>query len=99
MLRHVVMFTWADDATPEQKQAVRDGLAELERATPWTRNFRFGENAGLAPDSYDWAVVVDFEDEADWRSYMRDASHQRLIVEQVRPATARRAAAQFHWDE
>ena len=64
MFRHVVLFTWKDDATEAQKQALHDGLAKLPPAIDTIRAYKFGPDAGLNPANCDYALVADFGDQA-----------------------------------
>lgn len=95
MFRHCVLFRWTDEASDDQKQAVRDGLAALPTLIPEIRRYRFGDDAGLAEGNFDFAVVADFDSADAWRTYAAHAEHQRLIAERVRPILAGRAAVQF----
>ena len=52
MIRHVVLFTWTPEATPEQLAAVAAGLASLPGQIPGVRAYHFGTDAGLV-DGHD----------------------------------------------
>jgi endonuclease/exonuclease/phosphatase family metal-dependent hydrolase len=97
MFRHVVMIGFSEEATEEQKQALRDGLAALPEQIPEIRTYRIGDDAGLAPDNYDLVVVGDFEDKEGYLTYRDHPVHQDLVKKLLRPITARRAAIQHEW--
>jgi hypothetical protein len=97
MFRHVVMIAFSEEATEEQKQALRDGLAALPEKIPEIRTYRIGDDAGLGPDNYDLVVVGDFEDQAGFLTYRSHPVHQDLVKNLLRPITARRAAIQHEW--
>lgn len=97
MLRHVVMFTWAEGATEGQKQAVRDGLNALPDQIPEIRSYKIGDDAGLAAGNYDFVVVGDFEDADAFVTYRDHPAHQKVIAECIRPILAQRAAVQHEW--
>jgi hypothetical protein len=46
MFRHVVLFTWTEDATQEQQQAVAAELRKLPAAIPELRAYQLGPDAG-----------------------------------------------------
>ena len=97
MFRHVVMIGFTEEATEEQKQALRDGLAALPEKIPEIRTYRIGDDAGLTPDNYDLVVVGDFEDQDGYLTYRDHPVHQDLVKNLLRPITARRAAIQHEW--
>jgi hypothetical protein len=97
MFRHVVMIGFSEEATEEQKQALRDGLAALPEHIPEIRMYRIGDDAGLSPDNYDLVVVGDFEDQDRFLTYRDHPVHQDLVKNLLRPIVARRAAIQHEW--
>lgn len=97
MVRHVALFRWADGVTEGQRQVVRDALAALPALIPELREYRFGDDAGLAEGNHDFAVVADFDDAAGFRAYQEHPEHRRVLTEVVRPLLAARAAVQFEW--
>jgi hypothetical protein len=97
MFRHVVMFKWSEGTTDEQKQALRDGLSALPEKITEIRTYRFGDDAGLTPDTFDFVIVADFEDRSGFLAYRDHPDHQAVVVELVRPITAVRAAVQHEW--
>ena len=59
-------------------------------------SYHCGPDLGMAgPHGYDFAVVGEFADEADWRVYMDDEEHERIRQELVLPWVADRAMVQF----
>ena len=97
MLRHVVLLRWKPEASEADKQAVRDGLAELPVAIPEIRRYVFGDDAGLADGNFDFAIVADFESRPDWQTYLTHDHHQRVIAERIRPILQTRAAVQYEF--
>jgi len=94
VIRHTVMLRWVDEATAEQREAVRTELSALPPVIPEIRSFTVGPDAGLAEGNYDLVVSGDFDDVAGWRTYMEHPVHQQVIVERIRPILAARAAVQ-----
>ncbi|MFG2071130.1 Dabb family protein [Nonomuraea maritima] len=95
MIRHIVLFTWTDEATDEQKAAVAAGLAELPGLIPQIRAFTASADAGFNQGNADFAVVADFDSEDDYLVYRDDPRHQAVIAERIKPILASRAAAQL----
>ena len=95
MFRHVVLFTWKDDATQAQKQALHDELAKMPPAIDVIRAYKFGPDAGINPANYHYAVVADFDDAAGYVTYRDHPVHRALVENYVTPIVAGRAAAQF----
>lgn len=95
MFRHVVLLTWIPEATAAQRRTVLDALATLPAAIPEIRDYRFGEDAGLAESNASLAVVADFDDAAAYQVYATHPEHVRVIAEHIRPILASRTAAQY----
>ncbi|MCZ7525991.1 MAG: Dabb family protein [Acidimicrobiia bacterium] len=95
MLRHVSLLTWTPEATAEQRQAVRDALGRLPGRIPEIRDYRFGDDAGLADGNADFAVVADFDSPEAYDAYARHPDHQAVIADHIRPILAGRLAVQF----
>ena len=95
MFRHVVLFTWKDDASEEQKQALHDGLAKMPPAIDTIRVYKFGPDAGLNPANCDYALVADFDDQAGYVTYRDHPVHRELVERLVIPISATRVAVQY----
>jgi hypothetical protein len=95
MIRHVVMFTWTPDATPEQKQQVLTELSTLPPLMRGMRAFHAGPDAGLADGNFDFAVVADFDDIASYLAYRDHPAHRAVINERITPIRQDRAAVQY----
>ena len=95
MFRHVVLFTWNDDATEARKQALHDELAKMPPAIDVIRAYKYGPDAGLNAANCDYAVVADFDDHAGYLTYRDHPVHRALVENYVSPIVASRAAVQF----
>jgi Stress responsive A/B Barrel Domain len=99
MFRHVVMLSWNESATADERAAVRTGLESLPPLIPEIRSYRVGVDAGLAPaGNFDLVVVADFDDVAGYVAYRDHPAHQAVIAERIRPILASRAAVQHELD-
>jgi hypothetical protein len=95
MFRHVVLFTWNDEATEARKRALRDELAKMPPAIDVIRAYKYGPDAGINPANCDFAVVADFDDDAGYVTYRDHPVHRALVENYVSPIVASRAAVQF----
>lgn len=94
MFRHVVLITLSTEATPEQRQALFDGLRGLPEAIPEIRSYVYGLDAGLAEGNATVAVVADFDDVDGYRVYATHPAHVQVITELIRPIMVGRTAVQ-----
>ncbi|MED7929304.1 Dabb family protein [Nonomuraea sp. LP-02] len=95
MIRHIVLFTWTDDATDEQKATVTAELRKLPDAIPELRSYTVGPDAGINQGNHAYAVVADFDSADDYLVYRDHPRHQAVIAEHIKPIVATRASAQI----
>ncbi|MFB4268772.1 Dabb family protein [Nonomuraea sp. GTA35] len=95
MIRHIVLFTWTETATAEQKAAVTAELRKLPGLIPQLRSYTVGADAGLNQGNHEYAVVADFDDVDDYLTYRDHPDHQKVIADYIKPILATRAAVQL----
>jgi Stress responsive A/B Barrel Domain len=95
MFRHVVLFTWTEEATEAQKQALAAELPTMPAAIDTIREYRFGPDAGINPHNCGFAVVADFDDADGYLAYRDHPAHRALVKNYVDPIVARRSAVQY----
>ncbi|MEV4018519.1 Dabb family protein [Nonomuraea angiospora] len=95
MIRHIVLFTWTEAATDEQKETVTAELGKLPGIIPQLRAYTVGPDAGINQGNHEYAVVADFDDVDDYLVYRDHPQHQAVIAEHIRPILASRAAVQL----
>ena len=95
MLRHVVLFTWSDDADPERRATTLAALRRLPEEVGGMTSFDVGPDAGLREGNAHTALVADFPDVEAWRRYAEHPAHLQVIAEHVAPWLAARTAAQY----
>ncbi len=96
MLRHCVMFTWAENVSDETKAAISaglDGLAKLGCVAA----YHHGPDAGISDGNWDYVAVGDFASVEDYRIYSADTDHQLLITDLIKPSISGRAAVQYEF--
>ncbi|MEW9549620.1 Dabb family protein [Nonomuraea sp. NPDC050783] len=99
MIRHIVLFTWTDTATDEQRAMVTAELRKLPAAIPQLRAYTVGPDAGLNQGNHDYAVVADFDTVEDYLVYRDHPRHQAVVAEHIKPIVAARAAVQLEIQE
>ena len=95
MLRHVVLFTWSDDADEARRATTVEALRRLREDVGGMSSLTVSSDAGLVDGNADTILVADFPDEASFRRYAQDPVHQAVIAEHVRPWLAGRSAVQY----
>jgi quinol monooxygenase YgiN len=95
VIRHVVMFRFAEDAPDDIAEQFRAALATLPGIVPGILRYEFGPDAGINQGNHDFVVVADFDDRAAYLAYRDHPEHQRLIRELFAPAASARAAVQY----
>lgn len=71
---HVVTVRWTKDSTPQQRQAVLDGVKTMAQAFPgikrvWTNSFK------VQPTDYNAAFVMEFADRKALEDYVQAPAH------------------------
>ncbi len=95
MLRHIVLLKWNETAPPDVVDQMAVVLAALEEATPNLLSYRYGPDLDLGSDTWDYAIVADFDSEADFVAFRDDADHQAMVRKVVAPWRGERASLQF----
>jgi|SRR5687768_15503866 hypothetical protein len=95
MIRHAVMFRFKLGTPPAAIAAIAEGLGGLPHAIPEIAEYRFGHDIGVNDGNFDYAVVADFADTADYLVYRDHPLHRALIAERIAPHVETRAAVQF----
>ncbi len=95
MIRHVSLLTWVDDVTPEQIQAVIDGLHALPPLIPELRDYRVGPDLGIDGGTASFVVIADFDDADGYRTYRDHPAHRAVGTDHILPILAGRTAAQY----
>jgi catechol 2,3-dioxygenase-like lactoylglutathione lyase family enzyme len=98
MFRQVIMQTWADGVTPDQKDAMIVTLASLRRI-PEVVSASGGVDAGYFADNWGAVSVLEFCDFAAARRYVTHPDHQAFLAQHARPLTAGRAVVQYEWGQ
>lgn len=95
MIRHTVMFRWADDVADEHVDTVCAALAALPGQIPEIAAYTFGPDARIGVGNYDFVVVADFADADAYTTYRDHPIHQDFIRDHIAGKVVERAAVQF----
>jgi hypothetical protein len=96
MFRQVVAFRWAEGASVESKQDLRDAIERL-RAIPELLAMTWGDDAGHFKDNFDFVVVMDFTDFAAARRYVDHPLHQSYVHDHASKVVGERVVIQHDW--
>jgi hypothetical protein len=86
LLRHVVLFKFKEDATPEQVDAIVKAFGELPKKIDVIHDYEWGTDnspEGLAK-GFTHCFLVTFKSEADRAIYLPHPEHKKF-VEQLKP--------------
>lgn len=95
MIRHVAVFRWLEGTSPEQVEAVRAGLDRMPGAVPSIRAYSHGPDLRLGEGRWDYAVVADFDDAADYQEYVDHPEHDAVRRQLISPLVADRGHVQI----
>lgn len=98
MFRHCVLFRWNPDVSDEALESIRQGFEHLREITEVV-SLAHGPDVGVRDGNFDYALIVDFNSQADYKVYAGDEDHRRFIAEVMAPNVSERAGAQFEFDD
>src|SRR5262245_52262394 len=85
MIAHVVLFKPRADLSPEARQHLAESFEAALRQIPSIRRARVGRRIthgrsyeALMSVDYQFAAVLEFDDEAGLKAYLEHPAHQRL---------------------
>lgn len=89
-IRHIAMYRWRDEASANDKQAVKEALSALPGACPTVRYLVVADDLGWYPQgpNYDWVVEAHFDDVDGLKAFLdhraqRDAA--ALVAASTKP--------------
>jgi hypothetical protein len=100
VLRHIVMYKFRDEATPDQVQRVIDTFAALPKQIDTIAGFGRGSNVSAEGKSegFTHCFVVTFRDEAGLTTYLQHPAHA-AYVEVVKPVRDKVIVFDYWHDE
>jgi hypothetical protein len=95
VIRHTVLFAWADDVTDEQLLRAKEGMAACYFASG-VLALDYGSDLGLAPTKYGLCLVHDHRDRIAWDDYNKNEQHHRA-GEYIKSISKPELAARVDW--
>jgi hypothetical protein len=97
MIRHIFAGTIQNGVTQTQVEELLQAWNALPGKIPEIVSFTAGKNLGLVNNQISVALVADFENEKDWKTYMEHPAHlaisQNMTSKIIDPSS--RVAAQI----
>jgi quinol monooxygenase YgiN len=78
VIRHVVLFQFADGTTVEQIDDYERSLVEYVATLDGVESYVIGRDARINPGTYDFGIVAEFTDEAAFREYFDGERHKEI---------------------
>jgi len=97
VVRHLVLFRFNPETKDTDKQALRDGLSRLRTAISEIGRYEFGDDLELLDSNFDFAIMAEFANSTDFKTYAAHPRHVQLVTELVRPIIAERVAVQYEF--
>jgi heme-degrading monooxygenase HmoA len=97
VIRHIVLFEFQPGTTETQIDDYERSLIEYVSGLDGVMTYRVGRDAGLNPNTYDYAIVAEFEDEAHFRAYF-DGDRHLEIQRETASMIAGKASSQSRFD-
>ncbi len=95
MIRHVVIFTWSDEADEVRRRTSVEALRRLPVDVGGMTSFVVADDAGLTEGNAHHVLIAEFPDVEAFRRYQQDPLHLAVIAEHVRPWLAQRSSVQY----
>ncbi len=95
MFHHVAMFRFKEGTTAEQVDAATAALRALPSKIDVLIGYRHGPDAGITDGSWDYVVVADVANAADFVTYRDHPAHRAVVTDFMAPIIAEGARVQF----
>ena len=96
MLRHIVMFRFAEGQPEADKVVAVQALEALAGQVPEIRSLTVATGVPGNPAACDLVLVADFEGEAEFRRYGEHEAHVHAWKSVVQPLVSDVATIQYH---
>lgn len=97
VIRHCVLFQFTPGTTEEQIDAYERDLVGYVASLDGVISYRIGRDAGLNPNTFDFSIVGEFEDESAFRRYF-DGDRHLEIQRATASMIAGKASSQARFD-
>lgn len=98
MIRHIALFTFNDDVSPDQVDDLADALRALPSTIESIRSYGCGRDLEAIEGTWDFAVIGDFDDLDAYRAYANHPDHVAVVEHHVKPILHTMARVQIEVD-
>ncbi len=95
MIRHTVFFRLKGDAAAGKVAALFEECEQFPSLHGGMRNFIIGRNISERDQTFEWAFSVDFDNEAELKTYLNSDLHEQDVTERFRPIVESRAIVSY----
>jgi len=95
VLTHIVLIRLRDEATPEQVDALVDGLRALPAQIPAVASYTVSRDLGLVEGNHGVAIVARFASPEDLTTYLEHPAHVAVVRDLIPPVSDERARIQI----
>ena len=75
MIRQITLIKFKEGVDQLSYDTMESGLSSLIAVVPGLLRFEYGPDLNLEDDTFDYALVIDFESEQVWHSYRSHPDH------------------------
>ena len=97
MIRHTLMFRFADEVPEGTRQSILAELETFPERYPAMRHWSMGTNLSSRDQTYTHAMSVEFPDEQELLAYLNSESHETFVREKWRPVIADQAIVAYEF--
>jgi hypothetical protein len=94
MIRHLLMFRWTDDSSPEDRTAALKALRAMQDTVPSIRSITVQEALNPGEQSFDGLLEAHFDDAEGYGAYLTADSHLAAWTQYLQPVCAGLSAIQ-----
>ena len=95
MIAQLATFTFRDDVTDAEMDALAEDLRAMAAGLPSIRRYLCGRNLGLRPNGAHFGVIALVDDQAGLDAYLDSPAHVELVASSVAPLLVTRHALQL----
>ena len=95
MIRHMVLFRFREEASPQSRADVLRKLQALPERYSTMQRFGIGENISKRDKRFSHVMTIEFETQTELESYLDSEDHETFVREHFKPSVEERAIASY----
>ena len=99
MIKHIVLLNWKAGTTAEQVAQVTAEFAKLQDSIEEIQSYQFGPDAGIFKGNASYALLAEFNSEADLKRYAAHPLHQAFLENVAAPILDSFQSLQFNLND